>query len=279
MAEILLPKKRYADDLLEGKVALVSGSGSGMGRATAIEMARCGAKIALYGRTLEKLESTAEVIKSVGGEALPIQGDTRELEQIQAAYDQIKSHWGKLDILVNNAGGQYVSPARDITPKGFDTVIRNNLNATWYMTKLAADNFMFENGGRIINVTAVVKQALSGFAHSVAARGGVVALARTLAHEWAQYGILINCVAPGTIKSFPPNHYPIADETWETSDRNLLNRMGKAEDISGMITFLASELGDFITGEEFYVDAGETLNVSHSAASLIDPDLKAKQGR
>ncbi len=276
--DVNLAKKRFADDLLGGKVALVSGSGSGMGQATAIEMARCGAKVVLYGRTPEKLEKTAEIIRSAGGDVLPIQGDTRETEQIQAAHDQIKEHWGRLDILVNNAGGQYVSPAKDITFTGFDAVIRNNLYATWYMTKLAADNFMFENGGKIINVTAVVKQALSGFAHSVAARGGVVALSKTLAHEWARYGILINCVAPGTVKSFPDGHYPIAMGTWEKSNRNLLNRMGRSEDISGMITFLASELGDFITGEEFYVDGGETLNVSHSAADLIDPDLKAKQG-
>lgn len=274
-----LPKARYASDLLEGQVVLVTGAGSGIGKETAIEIARCGAKVAMYGRTLEKLEGTAREIEALGGEALPLQGDTREPEQIQNAYDVIRNTWGKLDTLINNAGGQFVSPAKDISLKGFDAVIRNNLSATWYMTKLAADNFFFEQGGKVVCVTALTRAPLSGYSHTVAARGGVSALMRTLAFEWAEFGIKLNCVAPGTILSFPKDHYPIEMKSWLEADRTLVGRKGTPADISGAIIFLASSLGDFMTGEELYVDGGESINVKQDATKMISAELKEKQGR
>ena len=274
-----LPKARYASNLLEGQVVLVTGAGSGIGKETAIEMACCGARVAMYGRTLEKLEGTAREIEALGGEALPIQGDTREPEQIQNAYDVIRNTWGKLDTLVNNAGGQFVAPAKDISLKGFDAVIRNNLSATWYMTKLAADNFLFEQGGKVICVTALTRAPLSGYSHTVAARGGVSALMRTLAFEWAEFGIKLNCVAPGTILSFPKDHYPIEMKSWLEADRTLVGRKGTPADISGAIIFMASSLGDFMTGEELYVDGGESINVKQDATKMISAELKEKQGR
>lgn len=267
------PRMRFAADLLAGKVALVTGGGTGIGKVTAIEMARCGGAVALYGRRLEKLEETAAEIAAVGGRALPIQGDTRDTDQLQAAMDAIRAEFGRLDILVNNAGGQFVSRARDIDFKGFDAVIRNNLSATWYVTKLAADNFFFEGGGRVICVTAPVRAALPGFSHSGAARAGVASLMKSLAYEWAEYGILCNCVGPGSVKSFEADHYPIPIENWMGAKRNLLGRMGRTEDVSGAIIFLASELGDYITGEELYVDGGETLYLHNDAADLVAPDL------
>ncbi len=279
MTENSLPKMRYAADLLAGQVILVTGSGSGIGKATAIEMARCGAKVALYGRTMEKLEGTVREIEALGGEAFAVQGDTREPDQIQNLYDQIKNKWGKLDTLINNAGGQFVSPAKDISLKGFDAVIRNNLSATWYMTKLAADNFFYEHGGKVVCVTAITRAPLGGYSHTVAARGGVSALMRTLAFEWAEFGIKLNCVAPGTILSFPKDHYPIEMQSWLDAKRNLVDRHGGAEDISGTLIFLASSLGDFVTGEEFYIDGGETLNVKQDARDMISADLNRKKGR
>jgi len=279
MTSQVQPKRRYASDLLEDQVVLVTGAGSGLGKETAIEMALCGAKIAIYGRTLKKLEDTAREIEAYGGEVLAVQGDTREPEQIQNVYDVIKKQWGKLDTLVNNAGGQYISPAKDISLKGFDAVIRNNLNATWYMTKLAADNFFFDQGGKVICVTALTRAPLSGYSHTVAARGGVSALMRTLAFEWSEFGIKLNCVAPGTILSFPKEHYPIEMKSWLEADRNLVGRNGTPADISGAIIFLASCLGDFMTGEELYIDGGESFNVKQDATKMISADLKKKQGR
>ncbi|HMM71109.1 MAG TPA: SDR family oxidoreductase [Rhodocyclaceae bacterium] len=263
--------RRYAPDLLAGKVALVTGGGTGMGKATALEMARCGAKLAILGRRKEILDAAVDELCAEGAEALSISCDIRVPDSIQQAMDAIRARFGRLDILVNNAGGQFVSPAREISNKGFEAVIRNNLLGTWYVTKAAADNFFFEQGGRVICVTAVTRCGNPGFAHTIAARGGVTALMKTLAIEWAEYGILINCVAPGTIKTEAFQQYPIPEENWHIYTRNLLGRPGSAQEVANAIVFLASPLADFVTGEDWYIDGGETLHLAHDAREMIDP--------
>jgi citronellol/citronellal dehydrogenase len=271
---------RYAPDLMAGQVALVTGSGSGMGRATALEMASCGARLALFARRQEPLEETAEMIRAAGGEAFVVPGDTRDEDSIETAMKRIKDHYGQLDVLVNNAGGQYIAAARDITNKGFEAVIRNNLIGSWQMTRAAADHFMYENGGSVVFVTAIsARTALTGFAHTVAARAGVTGMMKTLAAEWGEYGIRLNCVAPGTIKTEALGRYPIPPERWKELNRSVLNRMGTAEDIAGTIIFLASRLGNFITGEDIYVDGGETLHMGHDARDMIHPEMFEKRER
>ena len=265
-----LSKMRFAPDLLEDKVALVTGGGTGMGRATAIEMARCGARIAVLGRRAGPIEETANVIGEIGGSAIAIPADIRLPEQIENAMLRIKQEFGRLDILVNNAGGQFVTPARELNNKGFETVIRNNLIGSWQMTKAVADHFMLEHGGSIVFVTACVRSGLSGFVHTAAARGGVLAMMKTLAFEWAEFGIRLNCVAPGTVKTEGMDHYPIEPEQWLKLNRNVLGHMGDVEDISAAIIFLSSPLGKFVTGEEWYVDGGETLHLAHDARQMID---------
>lgn len=274
-----LPRMRFADDLLAGRVALVTGGGTGMGRATAIEMARCGARVAVLGRRIEPIEDCARTIREAGGEAIAISADIREPDLIEAAMQRIRSEFGKLDILVNNAGGQFVSPARELNNKGFETVIRNNLLGSWQMTKAAADHFMFENGGAIVFVTACVRSGLAGFVHTAAARGGVLAMMKTLAFEWAEFGIRLNCVAPGTIKTEGMGHYPIAPEQWLKLNRNVMGHMGDVEDIAAAIIFLASPLGKFVTGEEWYIDGGETLHLAHDARQMIDAMKFARRER
>ncbi|KRS16960.1 SDR family NAD(P)-dependent oxidoreductase [Roseovarius indicus] len=275
-----LKSRRYAPDLMAGQVALVTGSGSGMGRATAIEMASCGARLALFARREEPLEETAEMIRAAGGEALVVSGDIRDENSIEVAMQRIKDHYGQLDVLVNNAGGQYIAAARDITNKGFEAVIRNNLIGSWQMTRAAADHFMYENGGSVVFVTAIsARTALTGFTHTVAARAGVTGMMKTLAAEWGEYGIRLNCVAPGTIKTDALGRYPIPPEQWKQLNRSVLNRMGAAEDIAGTIIFLASKLGGFITGEDIYVDGGETLHMGHDARDMINPAMFEKRER
>lgn len=263
-------KMRFAADLLQGDVALVTGGGSGMGRATAIEMARCGARVVVLGRRPEPIEACAQAIRDFGGDAIAIPGDIRDAERIEAVMDEIKRAYGKLDILVNNAGGQFVTPARDLSNKGFETVIRNNLLGSWQVTKAAADHFMFANGGSVVFVTACVRSGLSGFVHTAAARGGVLMMMKTLAFEWAEYGIRLNCVAPGTVKTEGMGHYPISPEMWLKLNRNVMGHMGDVEDVAGAIVFLSSSLGKFVTGEEWYVDGGETLHLAHDARQMID---------
>ena len=266
-----LSKMRFAPDLLEGKVSLVTGGGTGMGRATAIEMARCGARVVVLGRRTAPIEDVAKVIREIGGDAIAISADIRLPDQLENAMLRIKDEFGRLDILVNNAGGQFVTPARELNNKGFETVIRNNLIGSWQMTKAAADHFMLEHGGSIVFVTACVRSGLSGFVHTAAARGGVLAMMKTLAFEWAEFGIRLNCVAPGTIKTEGMDHYPIEPEQWLKLNRNVLGHMGEVEDISAAIIFLSSPLGKFVTGEEWYIDGGETLHLAHDARQMIDP--------
>ncbi len=266
----LTAKMRFAADLLKDQVALVTGGGTGMGRATALEMAQSGARLVLLGRRPEPIADCARLIREAGGEAIAIAGDIRQPEQIEAAMARIRAEFGKLDILVNNAGGQFVTPARELNNKGFETVIRNNLIGSWQMTKAVADHFMFENGGSIVFVTACVRSGLSGFVHTAAARGGVLAMMKTLAFEWAEFGIRLNCVAPGTVKTEGMGHYPIAPEQWVKLNRNIMGHMGDVEDIAAAIIFLASPLGKFVTGEEWYIDGGETLHLAHDARQMID---------
>lgn len=272
-------KIRFAPDLLKGQVALVTGGGTGMGRATAIEMARCGARIAVLGRRIDPIESTAKVIRDAGGEAFAVSADIREPDLIERAMEKIKAEFGGLNILVNNAGGQFVTPARELSNKGFETVIRNNLIGSWQVTKAAADHFMLANGGSIVFVTACIRSGLGGFVHTAAARGGVTAMMRTLAYEWAEFGIRLNCVAPGTIKTEALGRYPIPPDDWVRLNRNVLGRMGSVEDISAAIIFLSSPLGQFVTGEDWYIDGGETLHLAHDARDMIDAVKFAKRER
>jgi citronellol/citronellal dehydrogenase len=265
-----MPAMRFASDLLKGQVALVTGGGTGMGRATAIEMARCGADVVVLGRRAEPIEDCARVIGELGRKAIAISADIRLPEQIDAAMQRIKDEFGRLDILVNNAGGQFVTPARELNNKGFETVIRNNLIGSWQMTKAVADHFMLEHGGSIVFVTACVRSGLSGFVHTAAARGGVLAMMKTLAFEWAEFGIRLNCVAPGTVKTEGMDHYPIDPEQWLKLNRNIMGHMGDVGDISAAIIFLGSSLGKFVTGEEWYIDGGETLHLAHDARQMID---------
>jgi citronellol/citronellal dehydrogenase len=272
-------KMRFAPDLLKGQVALVTGGGTGMGRATAIEMARCGACIAVLGRRIDPIESTAKVIRDAGGEAFAVSADIREPDLIERAMERIKAEFGGLNILVNNAGGQFVTPARELSNKGFETVIRNNLIGSWQVTKAAADHFMLAHGGSIVFVTACIRSGLGGFVHTAAARGGVTAMMRTLAYEWAEFGIRLNCVAPGTIKTEALGRYPIPPDDWVRLNRNVLGRMGSVEDISAAIIFLSSPLGQFVTGEDWYIDGGETLHLAHDARDMIDAVKLAKRER
>jgi citronellol/citronellal dehydrogenase len=264
------PNMRFASDLLTGQVALVTGGGTGMGRATAIEMARCGADVVVLGRRAEPIEDCAKIIRELGRKAVAISTDIRLPDQIDNAMLRIKAEFGRLDILVNNAGGQFVTPARELNNKGFETVIRNNLIGSWQMTKAVADHFMLEHGGSIVFVTACVRSGLSGFVHTAAARGGVLAMMKTLAFEWAEFGIRLNCVAPGTIKTEGMDHYPIDPEQWLKLNRNVMGHMGDVGDISAAIIFLSSSLGKFVTGEEWYIDGGETLHLAHDARQMID---------
>src|SRR4051812_18366780 len=191
-----MPSQLFQPGLLDGQVAIVSGGGSGLGRASALELAALGAQVVVCGRRVEPLEETAS--QADGGRVEARACDIREEAEVEGLIDAVLERHGRIDLLVNNAGGQYMTPAEDITPKGFRTVLRLNVEGTWLMTHAVATRAMIPagRGGKIVNVTLSPHHGLPGMAHSSAARAAVENLTRVLSIEWARFGIRLTAVAP-----------------------------------------------------------------------------------
>lgn len=252
----------FAQGLFKDRVAIVTGGGSGIGLACARELALLGAKVAICGRKLDKIEKAIDLLKADGvtdERALGGSCDIRDPDQVAAFVGQVLDRFGQIDILINNAGGQFPSPAEGMSPKGWEAVIRNNLNGTFYMTREVAARAMIpRKKGRIVNVTAVVSRGFPGMSHTGAARAGVENLTRSLAIEWATHNIRVNAVAPGTIRSSGTAQY--GDAVLEMSRKATpLKRLGTPEEVARVILFLASDQNDFITGSVYGVDGGQPL--------------------
>ena len=242
--------------LFDGRVVLVSGGGSGLGKAIAYQFGRLGAKLVICGRKPEWLESTAQGMRRLGIDCLVHPMTIRDPEQVAALFEAAWSRYGRLDVLVNNAGGQFAQPAIDFSVKGWNAVIDTNLNGTWYMMQAAARRWReAAMPGCIVNIVAVVERGLTGIAHTAAARAGVIYLSKTLAVEWAPLGIRVNNVAPGAIATEGQNVYP--EEARAEFDRsNPMMRFGDAQDVADACCYLAGPSGKFITGELLAIDGG-----------------------
>ncbi len=249
----------YADRLFADEVVLITGGGTGIGLACATEMGRLGAKIAICGRRLEPLREAVNELRSQGVDALGEPCDIREPELIDALLDAVLERFGRIDVLVNNAGGQFPTTAEALSPKGFHAVVRNNLVGTWAMTHAVANRAMIpQKRGRIVNVIANVIRGFPGMVHTGAARAGVDNMTKTVAVEWAMHGIRANAVAPGVIVTSGTKQYP--PELLDRAEKaNPLRRLGTAEEVSHLITYLASRYADFITGQTFYIDGGASV--------------------
>jgi citronellol/citronellal dehydrogenase len=246
----------FAPQILKDQVAIVTGGGSGIGLATAREMIRLGARVAVCGRTPAKLEA-AKV--ELGDAAIAVPCDIREPAQVEAFVKTVVDTFGRVDILVNNAGGQFPSPAQHISPNGFLAVVKNNLVGTFHMCREVANQWMIpQRGGRIVNVIANIYRGFPGMVHTGAARAGVENMTMTLAVEWAQFGILVNAVAPGIITSSGTAQYP--PELLERGIKQTpLKRAGTVEECAASIVFLASPAAAFITGTTLRLDGGQAL--------------------
>jgi len=249
----------YRNDLFAGQVALVSGGGSGIGRATALLFARLGAEVVICGRTAEKLEVVAEYAASKGGKMHSIPTNVREPEQVDALYDRIRADLGQLNMVVNNAGGQFPQNSIDFADKGWTAVINNNLNGSWFMMQRAARHFRDAgHGGSIVTVVVVMERGIPGVAHTVAARAGVVGAMNTAAVEWAEYGIRVNCVAPGLVATRGLDIYP-PEAVKEFPVANPMKRPGTAMEIAEACIYLSGPSGSFVSGETLTVDGGGRL--------------------
>jgi citronellol/citronellal dehydrogenase len=243
----------FRPGLLEGQVAVVSGGGSGLGRAIALELAGLGAAVQICGRRLGPLQETADA--SPDGRIEATACDIREEDQVNALIDRVVGRHGRVDLLVNNAGGQFLSAAEDITPKGFRTVQRLNVEGTWLMTHAVATQAMIPAGsGKILSITISPHHGLPGMAHSSAARAAVENLMRVLAIEWSRYGIKLNAIAAGqfgTDTLYTKYPQAIVDSLAGTIP---LGRLGRPEEIAWLVAWLASPAGDFMSGAILTMD-------------------------
>jgi citronellol/citronellal dehydrogenase len=249
----------FALDLLAGRTALVTGGGTGLGRAIAEGLSAAGASVVIAARRRDPLDVAATEITALTGN--PVAADTVDIRDRETVEALAARH--RIDVLVNNAGGQFPQKARDFSPNGWRSVIDLNLNGTWTMTQVFGNQMLDGDGGTIVQVVALVGRGMPGIAHSSASRAGVVELSRTLAFEWGPK-VRVNCVAPGAFRT----------DGWEaTYDEGVGNDMsgvplpypGRPADVANAAVFLASPAAAYITGECLYVDGGMILHGPISA--------------
>lgn len=245
----------FRPDLLAGQVCAVSGAGSGLGRETAVELARLGAVVIGCGRRSEPLEETAKLIEDLPGSFEHSSLDIRDEEAVNGFIDGIVERHQRLDVLVNNAGGQFLSPAEAISPKGFRTVIELNVEGTWLMTHAAATKaFIPQESGKVISVTLSPHNGMPGMVHSGAARAAVENMMRTLSIEWARFGIKTCAIAVGQFgtETLRTKYPKVVVDNVERSVP--AGRVGEPEEMAWLVAYLASPAGDFFSGVVLTID-------------------------
>jgi len=247
----------FRPGLFAGRHIAVTGGGSGIGRCTAHELAALGARVALVGRRSEKLAAVAAEIAAAGGApATTHPCDIRVEEEVQRTVAAIIEAHGHVDGLVNNAGGQFAAPLKDISQKGWETVVRNNLTGGFLMARECFVQSMEEHGGAIVNIIADMWMSMPSMGHSGAARAGMLNFTMTAAVEWAYAGVRVNAVAPGWIASsgmatYPVDQRPRIAGLWRHVP---LKRLGTESEVSAAIVFLLSDAAGFISGSCLRVD-------------------------
>ncbi len=251
----------FRPGLFDGQTIIVTGGGSGIGRAVAHELASLGAHVVIASRRTTKLERIQAEIAEAGGSASYYKCNLREEEQIVSLFEQVLAERGAVHGLVNNAGGQFLSPAEQLTSKGFDAVIETNLRGTFLMCREAFNQYMGQHGGVIVNMLIEMWRGFPGMAHSAAARAGIENLTKTLAVEWARAGVRLNAVAPGLIDSSGLAHYgealrPLIEQTIQDIPAK---RMGTESEVASAIVFLLSPAAAYISGESLKIDGASSL--------------------
>jgi len=248
----------FRSEAFAGQTLIVTGGGSGIGRCTAHELAALGAQVAIWGRNVEKLEAVQREIVEDGGRCSIHVTDIREEAQVIASIEAVLAQHGRIDGLVNNAGGQYRTAMETISTKGFEAVVRNNLTGGFIVMREVYLRWMKLHGGAIVNIIADIWHGWPDYAHSGAARGGMLTLSETAACEWAASGVRVNTVAPGGIASSGFDTYtPEAKaKILEYPPTVPLQRYGSEAELSAAVVFLLSPAAAYITGTCLRVDGG-----------------------
>lgn len=250
---------------LTGKVALVTGASSGIGRASAIALAMQGAKVALAARRIDRLEAVAAEIKSLGKEAIAIQMDVTKKTDIDSAVAKTVTKFGRLDILLNNAGVAEFVPFLDMTEEQWDKTLDTNVKGYFLVAQAAAKEMVKNKWGRIINIASIASGGVGvGFpsiAQYCASKGAVVAMTEALADELAPMGILVNAIGPGVIESeMTEGILKDPAQAQALLSRAPLKRAGKPEEIAAAVVYLASDEASYTTGATLYIDGGWTAS-------------------
>jgi citronellol/citronellal dehydrogenase len=251
----------FRDGLFDGKMIVVSGGGTGIGRAIARELASLGATVVICSRSVAHLEATRAEIVAAGGKVTALACNIRDPEAVSAFFAEVVQRHGHVNALVNNAGGQFLSPAEAISPKGWHAVVETNLTGTWYMSRAALDAGLREQSGAIVSIVMENWRGMPNMAHSGAARAGVMNLTQSLALEWAAYGVRVNAVAPGIIDSSGLKQYPepVRAQLAAVARDVPAGRMGTESEVAAAVLFLLSPAAMFISGATLKVDGAGSL--------------------
>jgi 3-oxoacyl-[acyl-carrier protein] reductase len=249
---------------LEGKTAIVTGGGTGIGKSIAVEFARAGADVAICSRKLEHLEPVSKAIHDLGRRTFAMAVDVRQEEQVKAMVERAASEWGRLDIMVNNAGASFRSKPEDISINGWNTVIGINLNGVFLGCKWAGRQMMQQKtGGVIVNISSIAGvYGSTMMSHYGAAKSAVITLTRELGVAWGRKGIRVNCIAPGPVETegyleVLKQAGPDGKKTYDAvAARVGMGRWGKVEEIAYPCIFLASDASSWMTGETIVIDGG-----------------------
>lgn len=247
---------------LEGKIALVTGASSGIGRAMSLDMAAAGAAVVLVARRQDKLEETAQTIESAGGKAAWVTADMTKIDQLEALAAKVTACFGSPDIIVNAAGINLREPAEDITIESWEKTLNVNLSAPFFLSRIFVPAMKEKKWGKIINIASL--QSLRAFPNSAAygaSKGGVMQLTRAMAQSWSaeNSGITCNAIAPGFFRTELTEGLYEDDEVVNALARQtMIGRNGEMADLSGLTLFLASRASDYITGQTLFIDGGWT---------------------
>jgi NAD(P)-dependent dehydrogenase (short-subunit alcohol dehydrogenase family) len=253
----------YADDLLADHHIAVTGGGTGLGRAMAMRCAELGARVTINGRRTEPLETTVADIRDAGGEAEGISCNVREADDVEAFFDEAEERQGPVTRLVNNAAANFLAAAEDISPNGFDAIIKTNLYGSFYCTQQCGKRWLErEEDGVVLSIATTYAETGSAFVlPSAMSKAGIVAMTRSLAAEWGSAGIRLNAIAPGP---FPTEGawerlVPSEDIEQQMRQRIPVRRFGEPEELADLAVFMLSDLASYMNGELVTFDGGEKL--------------------
>jgi NAD(P)-dependent dehydrogenase (short-subunit alcohol dehydrogenase family) len=278
-AEAVDPVDPFRPGLLQGKATLVTGGGTGLGRAMSLRLAGLGARVGIVGRRPEPLRDTAEAIRKDGGTAAWAPCDVRDPEAVTKAVDALEAELGPLNQLINNAAGNFLSPSEDLSPRAFDAVVQIVLYGTFHCTHEVGRRLIARGApGEVLSIVTTYAQSGSAFVlPSAAAKAGVLAMMRSLAVEWAAYGIRLNCIAPGP---FPTEGafsrlIPGSDLEQQALRRVPSRRFGEHWELANLAAYLMSDASPYQTGDVVTIDGAEALLSGQQFAGLVHLDRAA----